>query len=209
MLIQGGGRARGEGGFTLIELLIIIAILGILAGIVVFAVQNLMGESSTASCQSDYKTVESAVEAYKAQMFQYPSTLAQMTSSATQPGTTNTVGPWLREVPSSTRYNLLLNTNVAFADTAYNASNLNLGNDGTLYVVTKNGTGADTAFPQWSNDLNASLYGPVGAKAYGDANIPNVSPAAPSYTKSGGTYSLGSYPGHTPAAACANVASAS
>jgi prepilin-type N-terminal cleavage/methylation domain-containing protein len=62
-----------EGGFTLIELLIVIVILGILAAIVVFAVQNLTTSASQASCGSDYKTVETAVEAYKAQMGNYPS----------------------------------------------------------------------------------------------------------------------------------------
>jgi general secretion pathway protein G len=61
-----------EGGFTLIELLIVIVILGILAAIVVFAVQNLSSTSSQASCGSDYKTVETALEAYKAQMGGYP-----------------------------------------------------------------------------------------------------------------------------------------
>lgn len=65
---------RGEeGGFTLIELLIVIVILGILAAIVVFAVQNLAGQSAQASCKSDFKTVESATELYKTQMGQYPS----------------------------------------------------------------------------------------------------------------------------------------
>src|SRR3974390_1666336 len=59
-------------GFTLIELLIVIVILGILAAIVVFAVQNLTGQSAAASCQSQYKTVETAVEAYKAQIGAYP-----------------------------------------------------------------------------------------------------------------------------------------
>jgi general secretion pathway protein G len=61
-----------EGGFTLIELLIVIVILGILAAIVVFAVQNLTSSSAKASCGSDFKTVETAVEGYKAQMGNYP-----------------------------------------------------------------------------------------------------------------------------------------
>src|ERR1700722_9045033 len=62
----------GEGGFTLIEILIVIVILGILAAIVVFAVQNLTSSSATASCGSDYKTTATAAEAHKAQMGGYP-----------------------------------------------------------------------------------------------------------------------------------------
>ena len=61
-----------EGGFTLIELLIVIVILAILAAIVVFAVQNLTGTSAQSSCRADFKTVESGVEAFKAQTGAYP-----------------------------------------------------------------------------------------------------------------------------------------
>ena len=49
----GAERRRGTRAFTLIELLIVIVILGILAAIVVFAVQNLTSSSSQASCGSD------------------------------------------------------------------------------------------------------------------------------------------------------------
>lgn len=99
-----------EGGFTLIELLIVIVILGILAAIVVFAVQNLTGQSATAGCQSDYKTVETAAEAYKAQMGAYPANITAMTTTQTQPGTAQTVGPWLKDVPSSSHYTMTIGT---------------------------------------------------------------------------------------------------
>jgi general secretion pathway protein G len=55
---------RNESGFTLIELLIVIVILGVLAGIVVFAVTNFQGDGKAAACKSDYKNVEIAQEAY-------------------------------------------------------------------------------------------------------------------------------------------------
>ena len=110
----------GEGGFTLIELLIVIVILAILAAIVVFAVQNLTKQSAAAACQSDYKTVESAAETFKAQVGDYPggtldtATLVgtalatpagMVTGSQVLPlmeqwkGSGTTVGPWLKDFP--------------------------------------------------------------------------------------------------------------
>ena len=90
-----------EGGFTLIELLIVIVILGILAAIVVFAVQNLSGQSSVASCQAQYKTIETALESYKAEMGAYPSAGSFTALTGTQSGVlvTGQVGPWLKDTP--------------------------------------------------------------------------------------------------------------
>jgi general secretion pathway protein G len=66
---------RNEGGFTLIELLIVIIILAILAAIVVFAVGNTGANAAAASCQTDAKATETALEEYKAAnapTFTYP-----------------------------------------------------------------------------------------------------------------------------------------
>lgn len=76
--LQESRKESGESGFTLIELLIVIVILGILASIVVFAVQDLTGSSTKAACGSDYKTIETALEAYKAQNYAYPANLSDL-----------------------------------------------------------------------------------------------------------------------------------
>jgi prepilin-type N-terminal cleavage/methylation domain-containing protein len=57
---------KNESGFTLIELLIVIVILGVLAGIVVFAVGAFNNDGKVAACKSDVKNVEIAQEAYLA-----------------------------------------------------------------------------------------------------------------------------------------------
>jgi general secretion pathway protein G len=95
----------GEKGFTLIELLIVIVVLGILAAIVVFAVQNLTGQSAQSACGADYKTVETAAETYKGQMGVYPGTLSALTATGVDPGG-HTDGPWLKELPTSTHYTI-------------------------------------------------------------------------------------------------------
>ena len=52
-----------EGGFTLIELLIVIVILGVLAGIVVFAVGGITNRGQASACKADKKTLQVAEEA--------------------------------------------------------------------------------------------------------------------------------------------------
>ncbi len=65
-------KKRDEAGFTLIELLIVIVILGILAAIVVFAVGTTGSNAAVSACNADAKTVEVALESYKAQTGAYP-----------------------------------------------------------------------------------------------------------------------------------------
>jgi prepilin-type N-terminal cleavage/methylation domain-containing protein len=124
---------RGESGFTLIELLIIVVILALLAAIVVFAVQDLTNESAIATCQSDFKTVESAAELFKAQVGAYPdgTTSSSYFGNASVAGYSgglpggltpatasqgivelmgtasvdgSTVGPWLKDYPYNASY---------------------------------------------------------------------------------------------------------
>ena len=68
---------RDENGFTLIELLMVIVILGVLSGIVVFAVGGITDKGQTSACKADLATVATAEEAYYAQHAGY-ATLAQL-----------------------------------------------------------------------------------------------------------------------------------
>jgi prepilin-type N-terminal cleavage/methylation domain-containing protein len=84
---------KNQSGFTLIELLIVIVILGVLSGIVVFAVSGIQDRGVAASCKSDRATVEVAVEAYYAKYDGYPASLALLTAAPDK---------FLRSVPSNT-----------------------------------------------------------------------------------------------------------
>lgn len=74
-------RANDD-GFTLIELLIVVVILGVLAGIVVFAVSAFRTDGVAAACKSDVKSVEVASEAYYAKnAFTYPTDVAALVTA--------------------------------------------------------------------------------------------------------------------------------
>lgn len=74
MLQQLRKAREQESGFTLIELLIVIVILGVLAGIVVFAVGGITNRGNSAACKSDLKNYEVASEAYYAKNGSYAAT---------------------------------------------------------------------------------------------------------------------------------------
>jgi prepilin-type N-terminal cleavage/methylation domain-containing protein len=62
-MIQKRQQMRGQSGFTLIELLVAIAILGILAGVAVFAVGNLTTDSKESACKTERETLVTAIVA--------------------------------------------------------------------------------------------------------------------------------------------------
>jgi prepilin-type N-terminal cleavage/methylation domain-containing protein len=64
-------RAGRETGFTLIELLVVITILGILAGIVIFAVSGIGDKGKKNAAAEDARTLRTAEEANCAQFSQY------------------------------------------------------------------------------------------------------------------------------------------
>jgi prepilin-type N-terminal cleavage/methylation domain-containing protein len=57
---------KGQQGFTLIELLVVVTILGILAGIVTLSLVGLTTNANVQSCNTEYKTVQAALDAYMA-----------------------------------------------------------------------------------------------------------------------------------------------
>jgi prepilin-type N-terminal cleavage/methylation domain-containing protein len=104
---------RGEKGFTLIELLIVIVILGVLAAIVVFAVGAFNDRGHSAACKSDRKTVEVAVEAYRAHHNVYPNS-----ETGTPSGWTQLVdGGYIRQAPAGSGYEIHLGADGVVTDT--------------------------------------------------------------------------------------------
>jgi general secretion pathway protein G len=96
---------EGFDGFTLIELLIVIVVLGILAATVIFALGGVTGQSAQAACQSDAKSVETAMEAYHSfpgnSTNAYPGTIADLLSGGAY-------GQFLHAAPNNTHYVVLL-----------------------------------------------------------------------------------------------------
>ena len=102
-------------GFTLIELLIVMVVLGILAAVVIVALVGVQASSAASACNSDAKTVEIAVESFRANPEntaapgQYPATGAAGQTQLTDPAADHYGGPYLRTWPSNiTHYTITL-----------------------------------------------------------------------------------------------------
>ena len=72
----GGPDRVAERGFTLVEMLIVIVLLGVLSGIVVFAVGNMTTNAKTTGCRAEKTTLMHALETYKSYTGAYPTAAA-------------------------------------------------------------------------------------------------------------------------------------
>jgi len=76
---------RAASGFTLIEVLVVVVIIGILGAIIV---PNLLGRPDQArvtAAQSDLRSLANALDIYRLDNFQYPSTDQGLQALATKP----------------------------------------------------------------------------------------------------------------------------
>jgi general secretion pathway protein G len=146
------GQQQRDNGFTLVEMLIVITILALLATVVVFAVTEAVPGGARAACESNYKTVEMAAEAYKAQVGSYPTQFAQLTSTTT--GLNGSIeGPWLKEMPDTytpgTTPSITSNASYGLAIDS-NSNSIAVG------TIKANGATADTGTPLAGGNENCA-----------------------------------------------------
>ena len=105
---------KGQQGFTLIELLVVVTILGILAAIVTLSLVGLTTHANVEACNAEYKTVQSALDAYIADQ----NTLTGGVATVAEPaGVTNdmrTPVPLYNGTPSDTAPNFTRNAKTQF-----------------------------------------------------------------------------------------------
>ncbi len=90
-------RAYRQSGFTLMELLVVLAILGLLMSLVGPRVLSQLGGAKTKTAAIQIKDLEQALEMYKLDVGQFPSTDQGLNALAAKPaGVVGWNGPYLK-----------------------------------------------------------------------------------------------------------------
>ncbi|SDU16983.1 general secretion pathway protein G [Halopseudomonas salegens] len=74
MLMSAQKTTGRQGGFTLIEVMVVVVILGILAAVVVPRVMDRPDQARITKVQNDLRAIESALNLYRLDNFNYPTT---------------------------------------------------------------------------------------------------------------------------------------
>jgi prepilin-type N-terminal cleavage/methylation domain-containing protein len=126
---------RNNKGFTLIELMIVVAIISVLVGLVVVAINpvKMLGEAKDGRARSDLNQVKAALQLYHNENSRYP-TAAEMLTTCTTGATICFYGTYMRQPPTATVYYANDVTNdsyIAGVDLDYPS---NEGNDSVSYT---------------------------------------------------------------------------
>lgn len=79
-------KYRRASGFTLIEIMVVIVILGVLGALVIPNIIGRTGEARVTAAKSDMRAIANALDLYKLDNFNYPSTDQGLQALVTQPG---------------------------------------------------------------------------------------------------------------------------
>jgi prepilin-type N-terminal cleavage/methylation domain-containing protein len=96
---------RKQSGFTLIELLIVLAILGILVGVVAMSVGNLNTTAKTRAMASEKEVVQTVIDTYNTQDVTVDGSAAlSARATAATIGTADTDAPFSKYLKRATKY---------------------------------------------------------------------------------------------------------
>lgn len=85
---------KKQTGFTLIEVIVVVVILGILASVVVPKVVNRTGQAQIVKAKQDIRAMESALQLYRVDNFDYPTTDQGLSALAEKPTTSPEPRNW-------------------------------------------------------------------------------------------------------------------
>jgi general secretion pathway protein G len=89
---------RSRQGFTLVELLVVLAILGLLAGLVGPQVMKFLGSSKTKTAALQIEDLSATLDLYRLEVGRYPSTSEGLEALVSDPGNApNWNGPYLKK----------------------------------------------------------------------------------------------------------------
>ncbi|WP_408902038.1 type II secretion system major pseudopilin GspG [Roseicella sp. DB1501] len=89
--------ASGQAGFTLLEILVVVAILGLLVGLVAPAAMRQLGGAKTSLAKQSIQRLGGVLDLYRLDMGDYPTTEQGLQALVTRPaGATVWNGPYLK-----------------------------------------------------------------------------------------------------------------
>lgn len=96
-VLRAACRRRDERGFTLLELLVVLAILGLLIGLVAPAALRQLGSAKLKIAHQSIERLASVLDIYKLDVGSYPTTEQGLEALLTRPpGVTHWSGPYLK-----------------------------------------------------------------------------------------------------------------
>lgn len=91
-------RRHPAAGFTLLELLVVLAILGLLIGLVAPQVMKYLGRAKTDAARVDIHNIEQALDLYRLDVGRYPTQQEGLDALvAKPPGVDNWQGPYIKQ----------------------------------------------------------------------------------------------------------------